>query len=118
MFTLEMPATGVWSTYTSGSLRRRSQSTAGEWLSHEYTSAPSIGTSRAGSRSGSAAVPLTVDDNSVSARPFAPSSCAIAPRNNAATSSVNAYSSESVSNTPTAPVVPFASARAAGSGPA
>jgi hypothetical protein len=71
-----------------------------------------MATSRAGTMS-----PSSEEVSSVSESPVGASSSAIAPRKPVATRSVNAKRSEWVNTTPTAPVLPLASARAAGSGP-
>ncbi len=71
-----------------------------------------MGMSRAGMRSGD-----STDGSRARASPVGASSCATEPKNAAAMGSWNAEPTDSVSSTPTAPVVPRARLRAAGSGP-
>ena len=104
---------GSWSTVSSGSSRRRSHSTSGEPGSLTCTSAPSIGTSRAGTTS-----PPTPATIRVSASPWSERASATATRNSVPTASRTLSPSRPVTSRPTVPVRPRARARAAGSGPA
>ena len=101
-----------WSTRTSGRPRLRSHSIAGASNLPVNTRVASIGTSRAGIHPPASSVVSKARDSPDPTKPSA-----TAPRNAVVTSSANTFRSMVLNSTPTTPVEPRASARAAGSGP-